>query len=187
MAWMVLFFRLSTGLRTMRSVRRDDRRDKNCQMGDIVNICKWSGWYCNIEQKGWSRLYFRKLFVLLLRPKILVHEKFFDGFSSSIFPVILRRPFVFPYGIAMLASTTWILIKLLVWSFAVRFSSVIFHQIHIGKNNILKVFNFQVEHTQFWLRFLTSDLSFGFRRWSVLGAFLKTQPTWQWQNRSIES
>ena len=124
---------------------------------------------------------------VLLRPKILVHEKFFDGFPSSIFPVILRSPLEFPYGIAMLASTTWILIKLLVWSFAVRFSSVIFHQIHIGKNNTLIVSNFKLEHTRFCLRFLTSDLSFGFRRWSVFGAFLKTHPTWQWQNLSIES
>ena len=40
MARMVLYFRLSTGLCTMRSVRRDNRSDKNCQMGDIVNICK---------------------------------------------------------------------------------------------------------------------------------------------------
>ena len=146
-------------------------------------------WIVSLQKilDGSSTQYREKLQGVLLRPKIRVHEKFFDGFSSSIFPVILRRPFVFPYRKAMLASTTWILIKLLVWSFAVRFSSVIFHQIHIGKNNILKVFNFQLEHTQFWLRFLTSDLSFGFRWWSVFGAFLKTHPTWQWQNRSIES
>ena len=73
---------------------------------------------------------------VLLHSNILVHEKFFEGISSSLFLVIICIPLVFPHMIAMLASRTCIFIRLFVWIFAVDFLRLFFRKYTWDKINI---------------------------------------------------